>query len=435
MEGRRAQLMSKVQEICFEQLQETLYYEQLENGLDVYVLAKPGFQKTYATFTTKYGSIDNHFIPPNGSAMKVPDGIAHFLEHKMFEEEDGDIFHEFSKYGASANAFTSFDRTAYLFSSTAHVEKNLTTLIDFVQRPYFTDENVEKEKGIIEQEIRMYQDEPDWRVFFGFLGALFHHHPVKIDIAGTVDSIYQINKDLLYTCYETFYHPSNMLLFVVGAVEPEAILDLVRQNQAAKAYEPKEEIKRIFEKEPETVVTSFKEIRLSVEIPKCLVGFKENKLGLQGDAMLKQELATSLLLDMVIGPSSNFYQEIMDAGLIDDSFGVDYNLEKDYGFSVMGGNTRDPERLINLIKEHFAGLLKHGLNQTDFERSRKKRIGSFLRSLNSPEFIANQFTRYQFNQMNLFDVIPMLEQLTFEDIEKRAKEHINLDRFAVCLVR
>lgn len=426
--------MSKIREIYFEQLQETLYYEQLENGLDVYVLPKPGFQKTYATFTTKYGSIDNHFITPNGAAVKVPDGIAHFLEHKMFEEEDGDIFHQFSKQGASANAYTTFDRTAYLFSSTDHVEENLTTLIDFVQRPYFTDQNVEKEKGIIEQEIRMYQDDPDWRVFFGFLEALYHQHPVKIDIAGTVESIYKINKELLYTCYETFYHPSNMLLFVVGAVEPEAILDLVRQNQQAKSFEPKGEIKRIFEKEPETVVTSFQEIRLGVEIPKCLVGFKEHKLGLEGEAMLKQELATVLLLDMAVGPSSNFYQELMDAGLIDDSFGVDYNLEKDYGFSVMGGNTREPEKLAELIREHLANIAQH-LNQDDFERSRKKRIGSFLRSFNSPEFIANQFTRYQFNRMNLFDVIPMLEQITFHELVERAKEHFNLDRFAVCLVR
>ena len=243
---------------------------------------------------------------PMAQSIKVPDGIAHFLEHKLFEEEDGDIFHEFSKQGASANAYTTFDRTAYLFSCTDHVEQNLTTLLDFVQRPYFTDENVEKEKGIIEQEIRMYQDEPDWRAYFGFIGSLYHHHPVKIDIAGTVESIYQINKELLYTCYETFYHPSNMLLFVVGAVKPEAIFELVRHNQASKGYQEQQEIKRLFNNEPESVAVARQEIQLSLEVPRCILGFKETKLGLQGEAMLKQELLTSLFLDMVLGPVQTY---------------------------------------------------------------------------------------------------------------------------------
>lgn len=427
--------MSNVQEIIFDQLQEKLYMEKLENGLSVYVLPKSGFHKTYATFTTKYGSIDNHFIPPNREEMQVPDGIAHFLEHKMFEEEEGDIFHEFSKYGASANAFTSFDRTAYLFSSTDHVERNITTLLNFVQNPYFTDENVEKEKGIIEQEIRMYQDNPDWRVYFGFISSLYHDHPVKIDIAGTVDSIYKITKEMLYTCYETFYHPSNMLLFVVGAVDPDSIFSLVRKNQEGKDYTYQPEIKRLFKSESEEVAIPKHEISLSVGVPKCMMGFKERHVGLQGDKMLKQEFVSSLFLDMVIGPSSNFYQELMDSGLIDDSFGSDYNLEKDYGFSVMGGNSKDPEQLVDKIQEHFKSIQNNGLNELDFERSRKKNIGAFLKSLNSPEFIANQFTRYQFNEMNLFHVIPMLEEITFADVQQRVKEHVNLDRFAVCIVR
>lgn len=203
--------------INFEQLQETLFHEKMANGLDVYVLPKQGFNKTYAVFTTKYGSIDNQFVPLNKEEMvHVPDGIAHFLEHKLFEKADGDVFQDFSKQGASANAFTSFTRTAYLFSSTSNVEKNLETLVDFVQDPYFTEKSVEKEKGIIGQEINMYDDNPDWRLFFGLIENMYKDHPVKIDIAGTVESISHITKDLLYECYETFYHPSNMLLFIVG---------------------------------------------------------------------------------------------------------------------------------------------------------------------------------------------------------------------------
>ena len=195
---------------------------------------KPGFFKTYARLTTHYGSIDNHFQPPGKEAVRVPDGIAHFLEHKMFEKEDGDVFQHFAAQGASANAFTSFDRTAYLFSCTDQVEANLTTLLDFVQTPYFTEAGVEKEKGIIGQEIRMYEDHPDWRSYFGLIESLYHRHPVRVDIAGTVESIAEITKDTLYLCYETFYHPGNMLLFVVGPVDPEKIINLVRENQAGK---------------------------------------------------------------------------------------------------------------------------------------------------------------------------------------------------------
>ncbi|WP_025028511.1 EF-P 5-aminopentanol modification-associated protein YfmH [Caldalkalibacillus mannanilyticus] len=419
----------------FQQLKEKIYYEKLSNGLDVYVLPKQGFHKTYATFTTKYGSIDNHFIPPGAEENKVPDGIAHFLEHKMFEEETGDVFHEFSKYGAQVNAFTSFDRTAYLFTTTDHVHKNLITLLDFVQRPYFTDENVEKEKGIIEQEIKMYDDNPDWRAYFGFISALFHRHPVKIDIAGTVESIYQITKEMLYTCYHTFYHPSNMLLFVVGAVEPEKIFELVRENQSKKEYHDLPEIKRLFEEEPSTVAEPKKELSLSVGVPKCMMGYKEISLGLEGAEMMKQELATSLLLDMLVGPSSSFYQSLLEEGLIDDSFGADYNLEKSYGFSIIGGNTKNPELLSERVQTYIAEIQRTGLNRDDFERSRKKKIGSFLKYLNSPEYIANQFTRYQFNQLNLFEVLPTLERLTFEEVEQRLQGHFKKEQFAICIVR
>lgn len=230
-----------MESIRYEHLQETLYYEVMDNGLHVYILPKPGFQKTYATFATKYGSVDNHFQVEGQEAVKVPDGIAHFLEHKMFEEPTGDIFATFASHGASANAFTSFDQTVYLFSATEYVNENIQTLVDFVQNPYFTDQNVEKEKGIIGQEIDMYADNPDWRVYFGLIEAMYQKHPVHIDIAGTVESIRTITKEMLYECYNTFYHPSNMLLFVVGGVDPQEVIDMVRSNQEQKDYKPQGE--------------------------------------------------------------------------------------------------------------------------------------------------------------------------------------------------
>lgn len=417
------------------QLRETLFHEELPNGLKVYLLPKPDFNKTYATFTTRYGSIDNHFTPPGGQELKVPDGIAHFLEHKMFEEPDGDVFSRFSNQGASANAFTSFDRTAYLFSCTENVHQNLTTLIDFVQNPYFTDQSVEKEKGIIGQEIRMYEDNPDWRSYFGLIEAMFKQHPVRIDIAGTVESIDKITKETLYTCYETFYHPSNMLLFVVGPVNPEETMELVRQNQAAKSYEKQGEIRRYYPEEDAGVAQEIKEVSLAVGIPKCLFGFKEIRTGLTGDDLLRQELATEVMLEALFGQGSDLYQSLYDDGLIDDQFGYDYSLEKGYGFSMAGGDTIDPDALVKRIRKELPRLVQSGIPQDVVERIRKKKLGNYLRLYNSPEWIANQFTRYKFSGTDLFNIIPLLEELHGDEVNQRLREHIGWDRFAVSIVR
>lgn len=421
--------------IRYERLNETIHFEQLPNGLKVYVLPKPGFQKTYATFSTKYGSIDNRFRVEGREEVRVPDGIAHFLEHKMFEEPEGDVFAKFASKGASANAFTSFDRTAYLFSATEHIDENLTTLIDFVQNPYFTDENVEKEKGIIGQEIKMYQDHPDWRLYYGLIEAMYKVHPIHIDIAGTVESIAKINKELLYECYRTFYHPENMLLFVVGGVDPEKVLELVRTNQAGKTFQPQGTIHRFFETEPAEVRQALRVVDLPVALPKCLIGFKEQPIGLSGKPLLKRELTTKLMLDVLFSPSSELYQKLYDENLISDSFGHEYNIASDYAFSVVGGDTRDPDLLVERIQELLSPVLEQGIPAEAFERSRRKKIGGFLRTLNSPEAIANEFTKYSFKDIDLYSILPVYEELTLDDINQRLKEHFDWNQMSVSIVR
>ncbi|NQD68067.1 insulinase family protein, partial [Bacillus haikouensis] len=385
-----------MKKISFDQIKENLYYEKMSNGLDVYVLPKKGFNKTYATFTTKYGSIDNHFLPlKEEDFVKVPDGIAHFLEHKLFEKEDGDVFQQFSRQGASANAFTSFTRTAYLFSSTNEVERNLETLIDFVQEPYFTEKTVEKEKGIIGQEITMYDDNPDWRLYFGVIQNMYKNHPVKIDIAGTIDSITPITKDMLYQCYNTFYHPSNMLLFVVGPVDPDQIMDQVRSNQEKKPYEKMPEIKRRFDAEPDTVAETKQVLKMNVQSPKCLVGLKAPEPTQQGKEMLKQELSMNVFLDLLFGKSSSYYFDLYNDGLIDETFHYDYTQENGFGFVTVGGDTEKPDELADKLKELLLKAKAESLfTEEGLERTKKKKIGAFLRAVNSPEFIANQFTRY-----------------------------------------
>ncbi|MCM3572705.1 MULTISPECIES: EF-P 5-aminopentanol modification-associated protein YfmH [Mesobacillus] len=425
-----------MEKITFEQLQEEMYYEKLDNGLDVYILPKKGFNKTYATFTTKYGSIDNHFLPPGkDDFVKVPDGIAHFLEHKLFEKEDGDVFQQFSKQGASANAFTSFTRTAYLFSSTSNVEKNLETLIDFVQEPYFTEKTVEKEKGIIGQEITMYDDNPDWRLYFGLIQNMYKNHPVSIDIAGTIESISHITKDMLYECYETFYHPSNMMLFVVGPVNPDEVMALIKENQGKKEYEKQPEIQRRFDEEQVGVAEKKQVLKMNVQTSKCLVGIKAADPTESGREMLKKELSINVMLDILFGKSSENYTELYGSGLIDDTFSYDYTEEQGFGFAMVGGDTNEPDVLASKLEAMLLDAKSgRGLTDDNLERTKKKKIGAFLRAVNSPEYIANQFTRYAFNDMDLFDVVPVLESLTLEDLKQAASKLIAEERFTVCQV-
>lgn len=406
--------------IEFQQLDETLYYKQLSNGLDVYILPKKGFSKTFVTFTTKYGSIDRTFVPIGETEpVTVPDGIAHFLEHKMFEKEDGDVFQKFSEVGAQANAFTSFTRTAYLFSATDHIYKSTETLLDFVQEPYFTEETVNKEKGIIGQEITMYDDQPDWRLYFGAIENMYHNHPVKIDIAGTIESIDGITAEHLYTCYNTFYHPSNMLLFVIGAVDPVEMMAFIEDNQNKKTFQEPTDIKRLFDEEPTNVAEKERVLHMDVQKPKVYVGLKAKQVDLSGEEMLKHELAVQIGVECLFGRASSFYTDVYENGLIDESYGYDFSLENGYGFALIGSDSEQPEQLAKRIKEKLAETEKGNVfTSEDVERIKRKKIGFFLRALNSIEFIANQFTRYKFNDMNLFDVVPVLETITVEDIEK-----------------
>ncbi|MBC2389990.1 EF-P 5-aminopentanol modification-associated protein YfmH [Listeria booriae] len=418
-----------MQKQSFDQLKEAVYHETLDNGLQVYVLPKHGFSKTFAIFTTNYGSIDNEFVPLGQDAFtRVPDGIAHFLEHKLFEKEDGDVFFKFGEKGAFTNAFTSFTRTAYLFSSTSNVEENLETLVDFVQEPYFTEETVEKEKGIIGQEIQMYDDDADFRVYFGAIENMYHHHPVKIDIAGTVESIADIDKDLLYLCYNTFYHPSNMILFIVGNVDPEQAIDQVRANQAKKTFAPAKPIKRHFPDEPKSVAVPKKTLKFPVQIAKNLVAIKEDIGLLRGKEAVQHEMTGDIMLELLFGTTSAAYLDLYDQGIIDDTFGFDYSLQDSFSFVLIGGDAKDPDLQESKIKETLENAIQIGFNEADLELIKRKKMGQFLRSLNSPEFIANQFSQYIFEEASLFDILPAIEAVTVADVENFLKRIYLEDR-------
>ncbi|WP_442956949.1 EF-P 5-aminopentanol modification-associated protein YfmH [Planococcus sp. MB-3u-03] len=402
----------------FNQLEETLYHEQLPNGLTVYILPKRGFSKTYATFTTKYGSIDNHFVPlGEEQAVQVPDGIAHFLEHKMFEKKKA-IFSRSSAKRRFRQCvhFVHADGLS-IFRDRAHPGKR-HDLIDFVQSPYFTEQTVEKEKGIIAQEITMYDDQPDWRLYFGMIENLYKNHPVKIDIAGTVESIQHITAEHLYTCYHTFYHPSNMALFIVGNVEPDSMMQFVKDNQAAKTFDAPAPIERIFPEEPKEAAIKERTLEMAVQKPKVFVGVKPERLDLHGPEMLKHELSAQLAYELLFGRTSNFYHEAYENGWIDESYSFDYSLESGFGYALIGTDTNHPEKFAQEVKKAIhQAVEKWPFGQEDLDRVRRKKIGFFMRALNSPEYIANQFTQYAFNGMNLFDVVPVLEQIEVADLQ------------------
>ena len=284
--------------LTYDMIEETLYKEKLDNGLQVFLLPKQEMSKTYAIFMTNYGSIDREFTPLGEKEhITVPDGIAHFLEHKLFEKEDHDVFQDFLSKSASPNAFTSFTKTAYLFSTTKYNEENVATLLDFVQAPYFSDQSVEKEKGIIGQEIKMYDDQPDWQSFMGTIRNMFVNNPVHIDIAGTIDSIQKINKEDLYTCYHSFYHPKNMVLFIIGGFEQEGMIHLIKENQAKKSFPEFTGINKTYPDEPAEVGEKESTLIMPVAIPKVTIGIKESNKKLKGQEFLKHEMYQSLLLD------------------------------------------------------------------------------------------------------------------------------------------
>lgn len=424
-----------IKEIYNEHIKETIYSNRLENGLEVFYLPKKDYVKQYAIFATKYGSNDLVFKTAGEVAFStVPEGIAHFLEHKLFEEPEGNVFDRFAALGANVNAYTNFNITAYYFTSTSFFFENLDILIHFVQSPYFTEENVEKEKGIIEQEIKMYQDNPDWRVFFNLLKGMYHNHPVKNDIAGTVDSINSITKEDLYRCYNTFYHPSNMALFIAGDLDKEEVFRRVSEGFTKLKHEAAEAIERLYKEEPSSIKESAIEEKMLVSTPLFQIGFKDIQVPMEGLDLLSKEISVRILVEMLFGKSSDLYEELYEKGLIDPSFGVDYVCEKDYGHIIISGESKNPTEVQRIINQHIKTLQENGLNKDNFERVKRKQIGENLAYFNSIEFIGNSFIGYYFKDINFLDYVKMLEETEFEVVEDYGKKLLDTSRQVISII-
>lgn len=417
---------------------ETLVTKTLANGLRVFLVPRPAYHQTYAMLAVNYGGIDVRYQPAGTSEMvEDPEGIAHFLEHKMFEKEDHDAFDLFGQTGASANAFTGATSTAYLFSASTQLAQNLTTLLDFVQESFFSDQTVAKERGIIGQEIQMYQDDPSWLLYYGIVGNLYPNHPVARDVTGTISSIAKITPELLYRAYRTFYQPSNMTLTVVGSFDASATLALIEENQAAKTFAPSTSIVRgvAFDGELATILP-YRAADLPVIRPKSAVGIK-GQVDVAGDREgTKHNLAIEVLLEMIFGDSSPLYQKWYDEGLVDDSFAADYISGRTFNYATISGDADDPSAMSDAV----AAVIAHGADQPAltterFERILQAALGKYYMSLNSLEQTANQLSSQSFNAVNSFEVVDMLKSLTLEDVKAAAAQFFDVDAVSVFHVR
>ncbi len=401
--------------IKYENLGETLYVYQHNSGLKCFFIKKPGYNKKSAMFGTHYGSIDNIFkVQGSDKEIEVLDGIAHFLEHKLFEQEDGNMLDKFSRLGSSPNAFTSFNQTVYYFSCTDLFDENFKLLMDYVQKPWLTDENVEKEKGIIGQEIRMYEDNADWRVFFNLLDCLYVNHPVKLEIAGSLESISKITKELLYDCYHTFYSPSNMVVVVVGDLEPQQVFAMVDEKIH---FQDKGLVEKKYPEEPPQLNKDYKEQRLAVSMPLFYMGIKDN-VRVSGNDLIKRRIALGIILTEAMGRTSDLYTRLYDEGLINDSFRFEASLDQEYGFLAWGGQSPEPKKTAEIIAEALKGYIARGMSEESYQRIKRAHQGMFIRSLNSVDNIAREIMDSFFNSTCYLEAGKIYEELSLDDINK-----------------
>ena len=400
-------------------------------GLTILMYPMKGYSEAYATFGTKYGSIDTKFRKNDAKEFtEVPEGIAHFLEHKLFENEDCDVFELYAKTGASGNAYTSFDRTSYLFSCTDNFYDSLSILLDFVQKPYFTEATVQKEQGIIGQEIRMYDDDGQWRVFFNVLTAMYKNHPVKIDIAGTVESISQITADLLYECYNTFYNLHNMTLSIAGNFDVDKALGVCDEH--LKQSEPLS-IERSMHNEPYEIDKKLIEQSISVALPLFAFGYKMNPKS--GKEALKAYLECKIAIDLIAGNTTGLYKKMYEQGLINDNFGSEIFLGHGYFSVIVSGESKDWKKVKEMLDSEIEQAKENGFDKSEFEIIKKSMYGTQIKDLSSVSGIAESMLYYNFNfnGLSLYDEIDLLAEITVEDIENRIKE-FDIDNSAVSVI-
>lgn len=402
----------------YQQFNEQVYTTKISNGLSVIIVPKFGFQKTFASLSIHYGSINRKV---NGKVY--PAGIAHFLEHKMFDKQNYDAIDIFAKYGATSNAYTSFDTTSYLFSTTSNLYENLMTLLNFVQQPYFDHDKVEKEKGIIKQEIKMYDDDPGAVLYFKTIQNMYPDTYLNVDIAGTKNSVDNITVDDLYDSYEYFYQPQNMQLVVVGNVIPEDVVKWISDNQMQKSFSHNS----IQQSEiVSSHINPFSKCVMPVSRPKVAIGIKGDK---KYNGNVKYELALSMILELLFAEGSPIYEKLYNQGIIDDSFGFDLDCEKDFNFALISGDTDHIDLFISRIKHILIHFKQYIVGMEDELNLRKKEdTGQHIEMMNSIETIAMGMNN---QDANLYDEVDIINKLSLDNLITYGEEFFKTDSIVV----
>ncbi|MDE6780086.1 MAG: insulinase family protein [Ruminococcus sp.] len=405
-------------------------YVKHKSGLDIYICEMESFSSVEALFGTKYGSINTMFRQRDDKEYTtVPEGIAHFLEHKLFENEDCDVFELYAKTGANGNAYTSFDRTCYLFSCSKNYQKSLKILLDFVQKPYFTKESVDKEQGIIGQEIQMTNDNPEWRVFFNMLRSMYHNHPVKIDIAGTVESIAQIDADLLYKCYNTFYNLNNMVLSVAGNINADEVLAIC--DECLKTCEDKG-LETVFQDEPDTIVQQEIYETQPVGIPIFHIGYKCTPC--DGQDRLTKNMALSIAAALITDVSSDMYQRLLKEEVINSSFGSEIFCGDGYFSVIFAGESKNAAKVRDSIIEEVKRISAEGIVEKDFQRIKKSVYGALIRQLNNVEAVAGMMIGAYMADVLPYDIIDTVSAITSDTVLEYIRSELNEDKLVMSVI-
>lgn len=404
-------------------LHEEYYYLTLNNGMHVYLYPKPKFHRTYGVFATKFGSCDLEFYDPQTNELVVtPPGVAHFLEHKMFECSDGsDATDLFSEIGGESNAYTTYDKTAYLFTCTENELENIQILLDFVQSPYFTNENVNKEKGIIEQELKMYLDRASTAIYIQLLNNMYKKNHVRYDIGGTLESINQIDEKILQQCYDVFYHPSNMVLSLIGNFDLDKVIELIKQNQDDKYFNVNNKIKRRYYLEDEKVVEEDTTSYMDITTPKVGCGVKFSVLGLDNKSIYKNMILLDILMDMTFDESSDFYHRLLNKKIINNSFGYDTYFEPTYAHVTFTVDTLKVEEFKNELYNELINIKNKKIDQATFNRYKKIELANAIARFNYLESIANLIVDLDGLDLELFDTIDIKNNIKVEDLNEIMK--------------
>ena len=420
-----------MKKVVLEQLRETFYEERLPNGLLIRVIPRPDFAKTYSFFATDFGSIDTKFTM-DGKVYETPAGVAHYLEHKLFDMPEGNVMQQFSALGGSPNAFTGYSMTAYHVESTENWRENLELLLRYVSTPYFTEESVEKERGIIAQEIRMYEDSSGSRMYENLFAALYQHHPIRVPIAGTVESIQNITAQTLYDCHKAFYDPSNMMLCVAGPVDPALVVESAREilpktpgGVGGRDYGPAE---------PLTAEKMARvEQNMEVSMPGFTVAFRCDTPKTGAD-ILRQELVGDLAAELLVGESTAFYTKLYEDGLIDCDFSAGYEGVKTLGMLSIGGDSNEPERVVDAILKEAERLGREGADEALFQRLKRSAFGRRVRELDSFENICYRMCQSTFEGAFYYDFPDLYRSITLDETVRMIRDTVVPQRAALSLI-